>query len=60
MGGDVTESQLRLLCDEWEVRLRSGERFVVEEYLNRPNITADEEHALELIYRELTVLEEHR
>lgn len=58
MSGDVTESHLRQLCDELERRLRSGERFVAEEYLSRSEIVADEEHALELIYRELTVLEE--
>ncbi len=58
MSSDVSESQLRRLCEELEVRLRAGERNVAEEYLSRPEINSDEEHALELIYRELTVLEE--
>lgn len=59
MSSDISETEVRKLCDELEFRLRGGERRVTEILLaEHPGMKADEEAALELIYHEVTLMEE--
>ena len=55
----VLEQRLREACRELEERLRHGERQVAEQILaDNPEVAANEESALELVYAEFTVLDE--
>lgn len=50
------DQHLRDACAELELRLRSGQRAAAEEYLERyPDLAADPEKAVEVIYKEYCV-----
>src|SRR5687767_1436763 len=54
-----TERQLRQACAELRERMRAGERYVAEDMLRKsPNLAADDDAGLELIYTELVAGEE--
>jgi serine/threonine-protein kinase len=59
MSAGSAESQLRQICDELERRVRDGERQVAEQLLAKhPELVANVDSALELIYREFVTLDE--